>query len=226
MSENLFAKHKKSGWQAFARYAVKIRCHDLVGGRPLNADLIEKWVTATCKKANDKERQKIIDADVALLDETIDEVAEKQAIGFARIDGHLAIEGRQVKAMLKEAANIIKGIIPGGKDGKGIAALKSKVADQIFVEEEYIILDKTQPDDVEERPIHVMTRQGPRTSLKRCEIVRDVEIDFIVARRAGAGEGVPQKALLAILDYAQQVGLGADRSQGRGRFEVLNVEAI
>lgn len=220
---NLWEKHLASDWTAFDQYAVRIRIADIVGGKPATPEMIAAWVDATNKKKNADERKKIVDAHLETLADLTEEKADKQSVVFARVDGELAIEGRQIKAMLKEAGNIIKTIAPG----EPIAALKSKVADQVFVAEEYIKLGRTEPDDREERPIHVMTAQGPRTSIKRVEIVRDVEIGFTVRRRRGRDKGsVPEKVLLGILDYAQQVGLGADRSQGRGMFKVLSVEKL
>ena len=72
-----------------------------------------------------------------------------------------------------------------------------------------------------------MTAQGPRDSIKRVEIVNSCKVTFTLKRRKGSGkDSVPEKVLLGILDYAQSIGLGADRSQGYGTFEVLSVEKI
>lgn len=229
---DLWKKHLASNWNAFDTYKVTILIKDIVGGKPATPDMIEAWVDATNKEKLEAERQKIKEAHMDTLPELADEKADKQSCVFARVDGVLCIEGRQIKAMLKEAGNIIKQIAPAG-DGKTapIAALKSKVADQVFVVEDYIPLGRgngiyiTEPDDRPERPIHVITARGPRTSIKRVEVVRDVEVTFTVKRRKGRDKGaVPEKVLLAILDYAQEVGLGADRSQGFGCFSVLSVE--
>jgi hypothetical protein len=228
---NLFEKHKKSGWKAFETYRVKIKCRDLVSGIPKDPELLRKWINARCKDKTEAEREAIRLTHLEHLEEVIDETADKQAIGFLRMeDGQLAVEGRCIKAMLKEAGNIIRQIAPGGKPKKGkngITALRSKVADRVFVVEQYIPLGRTEPDSVEERPIHVMTPQGPRSSIKRFEVLYGVEVDFTVKRcRDPKGEGVPEEALLAILDYAQTSALGTGRSQGTGTFEVLNVEKI
>jgi hypothetical protein len=236
---DLWKQHQASEWSAFDRYEVKILLRDIVGGKPATPEMIAKWVEATCKAAKAEARAKIVDAHVETLPETVEEEGEKQGIVFSRVDGELAIEGRQIKAMLKEAGNICKDIVPtgrmekrtaaeikAGKDPKpqiGITALRSKVADQVFVEEEHVGLGRTEADEVNERAIHVMTARGPRNSIKRSEICRDVEITFHVRRRTGSGEGVPEPALLAILDYAQTVGLGADRSQGFGQFTIQSV---
>jgi len=225
---NLWEKHKASGWTAFDSYRVAARIKNIVGGKPATEDMIEKWVNATCKAKTAEERAKIRDAHVGTLPDMAEEKADAQTVVFARLpNGELAIEGRQIKAMLKESANIIKDIVPGGKDGEaGQKALKSKVADQVFVVEEHVPLGVTEPTRREQRPIHVMTAQGPRTSIKRSEIVEGAEIQFTVKRRSGPGLGVSEKALLGILDYAQTVGLGADRSQGFGQFEIVSVEKI
>jgi hypothetical protein len=218
---DLWQKHKASGWDAFDTYTVDIRINHIVGGKPASEDMIEKWVSATCKQKTAEERQSIIDAHAEDLADITDEKASKQMVIFGRDDSGLYIEGRQVKAMLKEAGNIIKSIAPG--EG-GVKNLKSKVADQVFVSEEKIPLGRDEPDRVVERAIHVMTAQGPRTSIKRSEICDDVELQFTVRRRKGADKmAVPEKVMLAILDYAQTVGLGADRSQGFGQFKVLSV---
>lgn len=226
---NLFAKHKKTGWDPFDRYRVEVRVGHLVGGLPMTTKLVESWVNATNKDKKAEDREAIRGAHVDTLPETVDEKKEKQGIGFARVDGQLCVEGRCLKAMLKEAANIIKDSCPSNSavnesTGTGIAGLKAKVADQVFVSEEYIPLGRTEPDRIVERPIHVMTPQGARDSIKVCEVCDDVVIKFTVRRHKGMKkQAVPEKTLLAIVDYAQNVGLGADRSQGYGTFEVLSV---
>lgn len=226
---DVWKRHVESNWNAFETYKVRILIKDLVGGKPATPEMIQKWVDATNKDKSEEERKRIKDAHVDTLPDVADEKAEKQSCVFSRVDGELAIEGRQLKAMIKESGNIIRTITPGSKEGELVpwAALRSKVADQCFVMERYIKLGKTEPDERLERPIHVMTAQGPRTSIKRVEIVRNVEIEFTLKRRKGRDKSsVPEKVLMAVLDYAQTVGLGADRSQGYGTFRVLGVEKI
>jgi hypothetical protein len=219
---DLWKKHRKSGWDPFDTYRVTIKLKDIVGGKPASPELIEKWVAATNKAKSDEDRSRIVDAHLETLGEVTGDKTEQQTTVFARVDGGLAIEGRQVKAMLKESANIIKSIGPDE-----IKNLRSKVADQVFVADEYIPLGRTAPDQYLERPIHVMTAQGPRTSIKRVEIVEGAEITFTIKRRRGKDkQSVPETTLLAVLDYAQTVGLGADRSQGFGMFEVVSVEKL
>lgn len=213
-------KHQKTGWNPFDSYRVTIKLKNIVGGKPATPELIEKWVAATNKEKSSEKRAEIVNAHLETLGDVTDEKMEKQTTVFARVNDELAIEGRQLKALLKEAANIIKSIGPDD-----VKNLRSKVADQVFVDEEYVLLGRTEPDKHLERPIHVITAQGPRTSIKRVEIVEGATINFTVKRRRGRDkQSVPETTLMAILDYAQSIGLGADRSQGFGLFEVISVE--
>ena len=230
--KDLFAEFKKDDWAPFVRYQVCLHLSNIVGGTPKNSQLIDAWIGAKNKELSAQEREKLANATKEELGELSNNAAENNCTGFRRNSDGLFIEGRQIKAMLKESANIIKNIVPGGRKPKGqgggeapgITNLKSKVAERLFVLEDQISLGKKKPDAIEEKPIHVMTAMGPRDSIKRCEVVNDVVIAFTLQRHRGSE--VPEKTMLAILDYAQTMGLGADRSQGRGQFKVLGVERL
>lgn len=231
--ENLFEKHKKAGWKPFDTYKVKIRLHDIVGGIPKTKELIEKWVNAKNKTKTKEERAKIRDAHLELLNNVIDDTKESQGIGFHRTDeGELFIEGRQVKAMIREVGNVIKdniytGVIAKGAPVTQIPQLRARAAEKLFCAENIILLGRTEPDEILERPIHVITPEGPRDAIKVYEICFDVDLEFVLKRFVDKGKGViTEEAMLSILDYAQDIGLGADRSQGRGKFEVISVEEI
>jgi hypothetical protein len=219
-------------WSPFDEYRVKVKLSTIAGGTPKHGDLLKGWIDATNKELSAEERAKLVDATKAELPDISEAKEAKSWVGFKSDGDGLYIEGRQVKAMLKESANIIKKIAPTRKDkkspnGVGITAFKSKVADHVFVVETKIHLTKggepvKEKDEHEERPIHVMTAQGPRNSIKRTDLVHDAEIEFTVRRLNDAA--VPEKALYAVLAYGQHIGLGADRSQGMGTFRVTSVE--
>ncbi len=223
-----FQEFLKTSWDPFDCYKIKMHVDHIAGGVPGNPDMINAWIDAKNKEKTDEEKQKLKDASITELPDLTEEKAQKNFVTFKRDEEGLYIEGRQIKAMLKEAANIIKDKVGGvdrkGGDTKGITAFKSKVADRVFVAEKKIHLGRTKPDRTEERPIHVMTPQGQRTSIKRIDIVDDATMEFTV-RRFVCKE-VPEKALYAVFAYAQNIGIGADRSQGMGVFKILSVEKI
>lgn len=210
----------------FDTYDVAIRLRDVAGGTPADPRLIEAWIKAMNKDKSDEERAKIVAATIEALPGIVDSEASASWCRFKRDEKGVYMEGRQIKAGLKEASNIIKSTLRDKKGEKGITALKSKVAECVFVVDEKIyMLRDGQPITgeipTEERPIHVMTRQGPRTSLKRVDVLKDVEIKFAV--RLALTGAVSEEALFGSLAYLQYLGLGADRSQGRGQATDIRV---
>jgi hypothetical protein len=142
--------------------------------------------------------------------------------GFLSDDTHgLYLENRNVKAMLKESANIVRKFYPNAK-GKS-PPLKSQLAERVFVKPDRVYLGRAQPDGYLEKPIHVMTAQGPRTALKRVDHCDDVKLEL--ALKVLDDGLITEKILRGILEHAAENGLGTDRSQGSGTFEILRFEA-
>jgi len=213
-------------------YRVTLHLIDIAGGTPAHPDMIKGWIDATNKEKSEAERQALKDATAEELPELATEKEEKSWVRFKRDDKGIYVEGRCIKAALKEAANIVKNAVKTtDKKGNevGSKALKSKFAECVFVAEDRIHVLTEEGDPVteaqsEERPVHVMTAQGPRTSLKRSEVLYDVKIIFTVQlAKTGA---VSEKALFSALAYLDKLGIGADRSQGRGRSRDIEVEKV
>jgi len=154
---------------------------------------------------------------------TAEEVSKGQSCGFKKNGEGLYIEGRQVKAMIKESANILRPKF-------NMAAFKAKVAERVFVAEDKISLGVKEPTGYEERPIHVMTAQGERTALKRSDYVKDATIKFTLKvlddsiLDKNKKKWTPEEYLEPIFAFAEENGLGADRSQEQGKFNVTQFE--
>lgn len=221
-----FEEFKKQFYaNVFDEYAVHLDLRSIAGGTPADPALIQAWVNAKCADKTEEERKRIVDATIRELPAIAEEEAKASWCRFKQDATGAYIEGRQIKAALKEAANVVKAVVGARKKGdteeRGTTALKSKVAECVFVIEEKVYLKG--PDGkpfkgelpVVEKPIHVMTRQGPRTSLKRNDVLENVSVDFTVRlARTGA---VTQEALWSAIAYMESLGLGADRSQGFGQ---------
>jgi hypothetical protein len=67
-----------------------------------------------------------------------------------------------------------------------------------------------------EKPISVMTMQGPRTSIKRAEFVENVPLHFTI--RVLKDNLVTVEHIRTLLEYMSVGGIGSDRSQGSGTF--------
>jgi len=218
-------KHEESMYDF---YRVKLKAVELVGGTPKDPEMIKGWLGATCKAMAQEERAKIVEAKVEAMAQVVEEEVEATGTTFlSDPELGLYIEGRQLKAMLKEAANIMRSTVPSKKkDGeRGIANLKSKMADHVFVDEYRVFLNRQKVDKTIQRPIHIEDGpRGPRSAIKVSDIVENVELEFTI-RRLRHGE-VPEAALYLCLHYCENLGLGADRSQGFGKFKVLDVQKL
>jgi hypothetical protein len=207
----------------------------IVGGTPTDPKLIQAWISANMPAVDEAERKKLADATVKDVAKATEEKAEGMWTTFKRDDTGVYIEGRQIKAAFKESSNILRDLLikaEGRKDGtkSRYTNLKAKLAERLFVEEDKIYFTRkgvtiTKPDGNEERAIHVMTAQGPRTALKRCDFVgTPCKLQFTLRYLA---DGVVDLDLIkTLLEHSSWNGIGADRSQGNGLFEVLEVQPL
>jgi len=216
MTFDFEAMKQKFDDQVFSEYRVTLHLVNAVGGTPANPQMIEGWINATCKAKSAEDKAKIVEATVQELPEVADDKETRSWTIFKRDDRGLYIEGRCIKSGLKEAANIIKDMV-------GIKALKSKVADQVFVVEDrcYFTRNGEPIKEVgqEERAIHVMTASGPRNSLKKFDILHDVEVTFTVKMLCRGT--VTEEALGFAILYLRDLGIGSDRSQGYGKSRAV-----
>ena len=191
-------------------YTLTLQVQRLYGGVPKNPDVIKDWLASK----GITEPQAITEAQQAM---SLQAAQEKVWNGFKSNGNGLYIECRQVKAMLKDAANVVKKVVE-------VKNLKNKLAERVFVQstagdpslQDLICLGKQKPDGTLERAIHVDTAMGPRDALKRADYVDNVTV---AVRLKVLDDGVVTEPLLRdILEYAVEVGLGADRSQGGGHI--------
>ena len=143
----------------FQRFRVELQFVDqLRGGVPKSPNVIDAWLHT---RINDEHRVDTLAASTRAA-MGVDNLSEEQLAvlkdtvwnGFKFDEKGVYYEGRCAKAALKEAANVIRNVL-------GITALKSKVAERFFVEEDRIYLGKKEADGAEEGFVHAMTPQGP-----------------------------------------------------------------
>jgi len=229
------------GADVYTTYRVRLRVIDkLVGGIPSSPSVIKGWLKARME-VGDRELQELVEQTLMerfpdrqpTVDELADALLSTEAApsinGFKRIPGtgELAYEGRCMKAAIKEFAN---SAYPGtswpGKDkvAKGYRkGLMSTLAERVFVREIYIGLGVKEPTGVEERVKHVMTPQGPRSSISRVEYVQQPTLEFHLRVR---DDFLPRSAWARIWQVGEEIGIGADRGRSDGRFELLAFERL
>lgn len=236
---------------AWARYeATLIFTGYLVGGSPSDPKLVEGWMAKNLGITNEDELRRWVtqhmaeikgidpaaatDADIeAALAEA---AGEKKAQVFKRtIDGKPYIEGRHVKAMLKEATSIAyprgavkfgmhpstsekkRGSLVGGKDAKAY------VAERVFPSDEPIVVGDD-VDGVELAVGHIREWSGEtRSTIGYFEYVDRPTIAVAVLV---LDDCLTAEQWARIWTVAEHNGLGARRSQGAGQFVVTAWERV
>jgi len=200
-------------------FAATLHVGRIAGGTPSDPRVAENWIRTKLAAGDDLIREAVaeimaergISADAAA-----DELARNKHLnGFRRDDQGLYIEGRQVKAGIKEAANVRWPKDRWGPSKKGTRAF---FAEHVFVQEDHIALGVASPSGVAQRFVH--TWRGSGIQLE--EYVDDAKVSFTVATDHVFSE--EEWALLWLT--GEQQGIGASRSQGFGRYEVIRWERI
>lgn len=137
--------------------------------------------------------------------------------------GELYIEGRQVKAMLKEAAMICVGagrIEPRGW-GTTNKSMKAFLVEHMFVPEDRIYLGVTEPTMVNQAFVHTFRGAG----IKLEEVLEGAVLSFTIECDVDFEKASPGFWAQLMLT-AEANGLGASRSQGFGRFKTTRFDRI
>ncbi len=215
---------------AWRTLRIEIQIRDrLMAGKPANLDAAKAML-----KANGLEDEFVVQAEDIIDPTERKEAAERIAkyeglCEFARREGHPGIwmPSNNIKAGLKENWSVL-GLRNSVRGSRGA------LAEGIFVnglgggvEGDWIYLGE-QPSGVATGVAHTTGAMGPISSIKRNEFVTRPRIVFelIIANAKSVSEKISDDELAATLTHFGEHGLGANRSQGFGRFDVLSVEEI
>ncbi len=219
----------------WTRYRGQLQFRDKVmGGTPMNPQVIEGWLRSKTGVTAEEEVQSMMQRTMVELgtwrpdmtQEELDEAARqvaalKETTGF-KIDpeGGLYIEQRQLKAALKESTNIL---YAGEKWGATKKGPKQFLTERVFVSPDHLSLGRMEPDGVELVIGHIVGPQGPRSTLGYHQYVLRPIIDFdvLVAR-----DSIQEEWWIDLWTHMEENGLGALRSQGYGKFDLLSWEKV
>jgi len=230
MTENIFAKYQAEAYPY--RYEATFLIRNIAGGTPNDPDIIKKFID-TKVSGSDERRAKLVAevladriqaGEASTKEEAVELAAEQWSVnGFKSDSEGLYIEGRQLKACIKEAASIAMaaGKLPRrwGNTHKGIV---NYVAEHIFVEEDKLHLGVTEPTGTSRSFIHVRTPQGPRDSIKLVDYVEEAKVSATIA----TDHEFSEREWAMVWLTAGNNGLGADRSQGFGLFDVIEWKQV
>jgi len=200
----------------------------IAGGIPSDPNVAAGWLRTKMGESSDELIRNLV-AEVMAERGLSAEAAAEHVNSLRHLNGFkrdpktgLYIEGRQLKAGIKEAANVRWPKDRWGPSKKGTLGFFSE---HVFVVEDRLPLLHpgddprayvTEPSEIVQR--FVSTFRG--TGIQYEEVVDPVEVDFtIITDYEFTAE---QWALLWLT--GEQQGIGATRSQGYGRYEVVNWE--
>jgi len=233
----------------YTKYQVVLRFEErVIGGIPKTSDqeLLDKWLKGQ-GVTDEQARAEIVEQTVEeMADQDLEEQVQKAWSGFKLKDGVPVIEERQIKALLKEVASIA-----GFSTTLRRPSLRQLLQHGVFTEPKYIPL-LARPADIQdstgytERVVH--TWRG--SAIKRADFVESPEIQFqilvfsnndLVRSRWDNGKkalmtrhGLPPEPNMTFFDtllktllvMGQQIGLGAWRTQGEGKFKLVKFERV
>lgn len=219
------------------RFAGQLTVGTIAGGTPTDPNVAEGWLKTKLKSGTDEKlfKEDQVRTEVAAVmvdrgvnaDEALEIVnANKHLNGFKRDELGLYIEGRQLKAALKEAASCAMAAdkLKSKGWGKTSKGLLNYLAEHAFITQDRLHLmtldgeHVTVPTGINQRFVHTFRGSG----IQYEEFVTDAVIDFTLI----ADHEFTNGEWAAIWTSGEQQGIGASRSQGYGRYEVTKWERI
>jgi hypothetical protein len=205
--------------ELFRKFSVHIQFRDLIlGGRPVTQDLLDAWLRERDVKINSGQDLRCVTRGDLKALKSLDMKASAWNTFESNNEG-LFIEERNVKGMLRDAGLM-------SKVGKHIG-FPDIVRNGIFTKPEKIHLKKNgstlkKPDGYIDRVALPKIRCRTRGVLKRQDFVKQPSIDFELWVAAAMLSDEEVQSLFLV---GQEVGLGASRTQGYGKFD-SNVQQL
>jgi hypothetical protein len=217
------------------RFNTGLSISTIVGGVPSDPKVAEGWLKSKLQATDDRIREMVaevmVEREVGIEEATEIVNSLKNLNGFKHTpEGVLFIEGRQVKAALKEAVSVAVAAKKLDMTGWGATRkwLTNYLPEHVFVIEETIILQQKDengnlvavksPTGIFQQFVH--THRG--SSIQYQEYVKDAEIEFTVI----CDHPFTSKEWAMIWTTGERNGLGASRSQGYGTYGVTKWEEV
>lgn len=223
-----FATYTDTAWPH--RYNATITVKNLAGGTPSDPHVAEGFLRTKLADKDDLIRDLVAQTMVErgiTADEAVTEVDKlKHLNGFKRNEQGLYIEGRQLKAAIKEAAGVARATdklkMKWGTTNKGVLGF---VAEHIMVVEDTLPLmhpDSNVPVTEASRVLQSFPK-NPRTGqtgIQYTEVIDETSFDCTII----ADHKFTDQEWAMLWLTGEQQGIGASRSQGFGRYEVTRWE--
>lgn len=218
MTTSAFAKFQAKAWPY--RFRGTLLIGTIAGGTPTDPKVAESWLRTKLAAKDDLIREAVAEV-MAERGVNADEAAKlvdqlKHLNGFRRDEQGLYIEGRQLKAALKEAASVAvaAGKLKGrgwGTTNKGLLAF---FAEHVHVVEDRLHLGVVEATGIAQRFVHTWRGAG----IQYEEYVTDAKVEFTVE----SDYAFTDEEWAHIWLTGERQGIGASRSQGFGKYTVTS----
>lgn len=215
----------------FTKFRLKFEFRDkCIGGYAKSKELIGPWIKSRTGHDDELTAKQISEAEEAMSEA---EMTDSVWTGFPgeNIPPGVYIDSRAIKSGLRECFSVARIFTKklGSKQifQHGMVVDGLEHDDRIYLKRDGKHLLKA--DNYIERPIHPDTAQGKRSALKRADYVEQAQLEFLLRIYATDGQEkrhIGRKELEAALLLFQEDGLGADRSQCFGRFDVIELQEL
>lgn len=227
MVDSVFSTFRDLAWPF--RFQGTVRVDTIAGGIPSDEKVAEAWLRTKISNKDDLIREAVAET-MASRGVSAEEAGKivasmKHFTGFKRDAKGLYIEGRQLKAGIKEAAMVAVASEKIPLTGWGVTKkfLKGFVAEHIMVVEDklYLLLDGahvTEATGITQQFVHTQYGSAPHYK----EYVEGCDIEFTVI----TDYDFKAEHWAQIWLTGEQQGIGASRSGGFGRYTVTRWEAV
>lgn len=228
MTKSVFDSFNAQAYPFKFEGSIEVRC--IAGGTPTNPNVAESWLRSKLDSPDDqwlyREIAKVMTERGVTGEEALEQINKNKHLnGFRKDENGLFIEGRHLKANLKEASNVAANAGKVTTKGWGNPdnanykkGLKSWFPEHVFVVEDRLYLGVEEPTGIMQR--FVATRMG--TGIQYEEYVENAKFDFTIVTDHEFTDD--QWAMIWLT--AQEIGVGASRSQGYGRYSVTRWDRV
>lgn len=223
-TKNVFAAFEPAVYP-FA-FAGRMRIERLMGGTPSDPNVAAGWLKSKMGVTKEDALQEAVAEVIAARGITETEALavineRKHLNGFKKDEDGLYIEGRHLKAAIKEAASVARGANNiASRFGATHKGTLSFVAEHIIVVEDRLYLGRPECDGIiQSFPRNPITKQ---TGIQYTEHCDDVDVEFTI--RTDWPFTLEEWAAIWLTGGNQ--GIGASRSQGYGRYKITKWEPL
>jgi hypothetical protein len=225
----LMADVQRDHWRTL-RVTIQVRDR-LMAGKPARLDAANAMIKARGLEDVIEARLEAI-TDPSERAKLADQVQDEGLCEFHRREGKTGIwmPTNNVKAGLKENWSVL-GLRVEHRGSRGALAegvfvySPPSAPDEAQAERDWVFLG-SRPHDIYLSVSHTTGPTGPVSSIKRNEFVVRPRLTFDIAIAQAIAQKLPDDGLARTLYHFGEHGLGACRSQGFGRFDVIGIEEI